>query len=64
MPSGRSSTGRCGRTRTSRGGSWATWSSASSAVLGLNLLCRLVDQRKLTAEERAVLEEILKEEGR
>ena len=28
------------------------------------LLCRLVDQRKLTAEERAVLEQILKEEGR
>jgi BlaI family transcriptional regulator, penicillinase repressor len=28
------------------------------------LLCRLVDQRKLTVEERAVLEEILKEAGR
>jgi BlaI family transcriptional regulator, penicillinase repressor len=28
------------------------------------LLCRLVDQRKLTVEERAILEEILKEEGR
>ena len=28
------------------------------------LLCRLVDQRKLTAEERAVLEQILKEEDR
>ena len=36
MPSGRSCTGQCGHTRTSRGGSWATWSSASSAVLGLN----------------------------
>ena len=29
-----------------------------------NLLCRLVEQRKLTAEERAVLERILKEQGR
>ena len=28
------------------------------------LLCRLVEQRKLTAEERAVLEQILKEQGR
>jgi BlaI family transcriptional regulator, penicillinase repressor len=28
------------------------------------LLCRLVDQRKLTANERAVLEQILKEHGR
>jgi predicted transcriptional regulator len=28
------------------------------------LLCRLVAQRKLTAEERAVLEQILKEQGR
>ena len=28
------------------------------------LLCRLVDQRKLTVEERAILEQILKEEGR
>jgi BlaI family transcriptional regulator, penicillinase repressor len=28
------------------------------------LLCRLVEQRKLTAEERAVLEKILKEQGR
>jgi BlaI family transcriptional regulator, penicillinase repressor len=28
------------------------------------LLCRLVDERKLTAEERAVLEQIMKEEGR
>ncbi|MDR3635458.1 MAG: BlaI/MecI/CopY family transcriptional regulator [Isosphaeraceae bacterium] len=28
------------------------------------LLCRLVAQRKLTAEERAVLERILKEQGR
>ncbi|MGP0066831.1 MAG: BlaI/MecI/CopY family transcriptional regulator [Isosphaeraceae bacterium] len=28
------------------------------------LLCRLVDQRKLTVEERAILEKILKEEGR
>jgi BlaI family transcriptional regulator, penicillinase repressor len=28
------------------------------------LLCRLVDQRKLTVEERAVLEQILKEAGR
>jgi BlaI family penicillinase repressor len=28
------------------------------------LLCRLVDQRKLTAEERTVLEQILKEEDR
>ena len=26
----------CGRTRTSRGGCWATWSSASSAVRGRN----------------------------
>jgi BlaI family transcriptional regulator, penicillinase repressor len=29
-----------------------------------HLLCRLVDQRKLTLEERAILEGILKEEGR
>jgi BlaI family transcriptional regulator, penicillinase repressor len=29
-----------------------------------HLLCRLVDQRKLTAEERSILEGILKEEGR
>jgi BlaI family transcriptional regulator, penicillinase repressor len=29
-----------------------------------NLLYRLVEQRKLTAEERAVLEDILKERGR
>jgi BlaI family transcriptional regulator, penicillinase repressor len=28
------------------------------------LLCRLVEQRKLSAEERAVLEKILKEQGR
>jgi predicted transcriptional regulator len=28
------------------------------------LLCRLVDERKLTKEERAVLEQIMKEEGR
>ena len=35
-PSGRSSTGRCGRTRTSRGGCWATWSIGSSAGLGRN----------------------------
>ncbi|HEV3162686.1 MAG TPA: BlaI/MecI/CopY family transcriptional regulator [Isosphaeraceae bacterium] len=28
-----------------------------------HLLCRLVEQRKLTAEERAVLEQILKEQG-
>jgi BlaI family transcriptional regulator, penicillinase repressor len=28
------------------------------------LLCRLVDQRKLTVEERAILEQILKEGGR
>ena len=28
------------------------------------LLCRLVDQRKLSAEERAVLEQILREQGR
>jgi len=28
------------------------------------LLCRLVAQRKLTAEERALLEQILKEQGR
>jgi predicted transcriptional regulator len=28
------------------------------------LLCRLVDQRKLTAEERTILEQILKEAGR
>ena len=28
------------------------------------LLCRLVEQRKLSAEERAVLEQILKEQGR
>jgi predicted transcriptional regulator len=28
------------------------------------LLCRLVDQRTLSAEERAVLEQILKEQGR
>ena len=28
------------------------------------LLCRLVEQRKLTAEERALLEQILKEQGR
>lgn len=28
------------------------------------LLCRLVDQRKLTAEERAVLQRILKEQDR
>ena len=27
------------------------------------LLCRLVEQRKLTAEERAVLEKIVKEHG-
>ena len=27
------------------------------------LLCRLVEQRKLTAEERAVLEKIVKEDG-
>ena len=34
--SGRSCTGPYGHTRTSRGGSWAIWSSVSSAVLGLN----------------------------
>jgi BlaI family penicillinase repressor len=28
------------------------------------LLCRLVDERKLSADERAILERILKEEGR
>jgi predicted transcriptional regulator len=28
------------------------------------LLCRLVEQRRLTAEERAVLERILREQGR
>jgi BlaI family transcriptional regulator, penicillinase repressor len=28
------------------------------------LLCRLIDQRKPTAEERAILEQILKEDGR
>jgi predicted transcriptional regulator len=28
------------------------------------LLCRLVEQRKLTADERTLLEQILKEEGR
>lgn len=28
------------------------------------LLCRLVEQRKLTAEERTLLEQILKEQGR
>jgi BlaI family transcriptional regulator, penicillinase repressor len=28
------------------------------------LLCRLVEQRRLTAEERAVLERVLKEQGR
>ena len=61
--SGRSSTGRRGRTRTSRGGCWATWSTACSAARGRSCSAGWSSERKLTAEERAVLEQILKEAG-
>ena len=54
----------CGHTRTSPGGSWATWSSASSAVLGPSCCAGSSTSGKLTVEERAVLEEIVKEQGR
>ena len=43
-------------TKTYRGGYRATWSIACFAGSRAQLLCRLVEQRKLTAEERAILE--------
>ena len=48
-------------TKRSRGGCWEIWSRPVFAGSREQLLVRLLDEKKLTAKERAALEAILKE---